>query len=132
LTVFPTRRPGGPVETWDGTGFVSSGVLSDQPLGPPGRPLNNTFQLTFTKPGVYHYLCFIHNGAMQGAVQVVPATETDVPSQADVDGQTKEEMDTQNPLIDQAKAGAQQAGKELGSNNHTIWIVRAGNQEPNT
>jgi plastocyanin len=33
-----------------------------------------SYTLTFTEPGVYNYLCFIHPG-MQGAVVVMPATE---------------------------------------------------------
>lgn len=131
-TAFATRPPGGPVETWDGNGFASSGTLSDIPAGPPGTPPNNTFDLKFTKAGTYHYICLIHYQSMQGVVTVLPATATDVPSQADVDAQAKKEMDNQTPLLDIAKAGAQQPLKEVGPNNHTIWKVRAGNAPPDT
>lgn len=132
LTTFATRPPGGPVEQWNGTGFASSGVMSDQPQGPPGTPPNNSFQLQFTSPGTYHYLCLIHYGAMQGVVQVVPATDPDVPSQADIDAQAKKELDALTPLVAQATAVMQQPSKELAVGNHTIWSVRAGNVEPNS
>ncbi len=49
--------------TYDGTGFVNSGLLI--------APKPHTFALTFTKPGVYHYVCLIHPG-MDGAVTVLP------------------------------------------------------------
>lgn len=53
--VFPA---GGP--TYDGTGYVSSGVLAIP------KPL------TFTKPGRYEYECLIHPG-MEGYITVQPA-----------------------------------------------------------
>lgn len=44
-------------KTYDGMGFVNSGVL--YPPGIPGNP-PNSFTLTFTKPGRYEYICAIH------------------------------------------------------------------------
>lgn len=132
LTNFPTRGPGAPVETWDGTGFVSSGVLSDVAAGPPGTPPNDTFQVQFTKPGMYTYICLIHYGSMQGIVQVVPTTDTDVPTQADVDAQTKKEIDNLTPLLDQAKVVAEQPLKDAGPDNHSFWYVRNGNADEDT
>jgi len=49
--------------TYNGTGFVNSGLL----LAPKPHP----FALTFTAPGVYHYVCLIHPG-MDGTVTVLP------------------------------------------------------------
>src|SRR5579872_4048407 len=54
---FPT---GGTV--YDGTGMLSSGIL---------QPPHNTFAVTFTKPGVYHYGCLVHPG-MDGTIRVIP------------------------------------------------------------
>jgi plastocyanin len=54
-TAFPS---GG--STYDGTGFWNSGLLESGPT-----------QLTFTKPGVYHYGCLIHPG-MDGTITVLP------------------------------------------------------------
>lgn len=50
-----------PCDSYNGTGVCSSGLLS------PGQ----VFVLTFTKPGVYVYICEIHPG-MQGIVVVQP------------------------------------------------------------
>jgi plastocyanin len=58
--IFPS---GGP--TYDGTGFVNSGV----PLDPTAPP----FTLTFTAPGTYEYLCLVHAQVMKGTVMVQEA-----------------------------------------------------------
>ena len=55
---FPS---GGP--TYDGTGFVNSGILV--------LPNPHTFKLTFTKPGTYTYDCLVHPD-MDGTVSVTP------------------------------------------------------------
>jgi plastocyanin len=65
---LPTDPPGSPVthdDTSHGNGLTGSGVLPDKP-GP------SSFTVQFTKPGLYHYICLIHDG-MQGWVNVVPA-----------------------------------------------------------
>jgi len=49
--------------TYNGTGFVNSGLLI--------APQPHTFTLTFTAPGVYHYVCLIHPG-MDGIITVLP------------------------------------------------------------
>jgi plastocyanin len=46
--------------TYDGKGFWNSGLL-----------LTRSAQLTFTRPGVYHYGCLIHPG-MDGTITVLP------------------------------------------------------------
>lgn len=51
-------------KTYDGTGYVNSGV---PPLDPKAPPLK--YSLTFTKPGTYQYFCLIHPG-MVGNVTV--------------------------------------------------------------
>jgi plastocyanin len=48
--------------TFDGTNFVSSGIL------PPGTH----YTLTFTKAGTYHYFCALHPPEMTGVVIVQP------------------------------------------------------------
>ena len=55
--------------TYNGTGFVNSGVLVF--TVPPGSKAPPTFKLTFTQPGTYSYDCLIHPG-MDGVVTVVP------------------------------------------------------------
>jgi plastocyanin len=55
--------------TYDGTGFVNSGVLAL--LAPPGSTAPPSFKLTFTKAGTYTYYCLIHPG-MDGTITVTP------------------------------------------------------------
>jgi plastocyanin len=57
--------------TYDGSGFVSSGILA-----PPGAPASAGapgFTLTFTNPGTFRYRCLFHEPAMAGTVVVQPA-----------------------------------------------------------
>lgn len=54
---------GGP--TYDGTGFVNSGIV-------PPVPGHNTYTLTFTQAGTFPYVCLLHPG-MVGTVIVQPA-----------------------------------------------------------
>lgn len=58
--------------TEDGTQYRNSGI-------PIGRGAQ-TYSLTFTKVGTFHYTCLIHPG-MTGTVKVVPASQH-IPSQA--------------------------------------------------
>jgi len=53
--------------TYDGVGFVNSGILF-----PPGLPGNlpTSYSLTFTKPGRYEYVCIVHLPFMTGTVIV--------------------------------------------------------------
>lgn len=54
--------------TYDGTGYVNSGILF--PPGVPGNP-PTTFSLTFTKAGRYEYWCVIHAPeVMRGTIVV--------------------------------------------------------------
>ena len=65
----PAPTPVGDPTAWDGTGTLSSGVLLPPGFGPPG---SSTYAVTFTKPGVYHYICMFHDDmGMVGTVTVV-------------------------------------------------------------
>lgn len=56
--------------SYDGSGFVSSGILAlNVPPGYKGVP---TYRLTFTKAGTYNYVCLLHPG-MDGTITVLPA-----------------------------------------------------------
>ena len=120
---FPTRMPGAPVESYDGTGFISSGILSPQPPE-PGAPPNDTFSVTFTEPGVYEYVCALHP-EMRGVVEVLPA-EAEVPSQADLDAQAEAEMGHFLAMVEAARAHGGEVRSEPGPDGATIWFVRAG------
>ncbi|MGH2442140.1 MAG: plastocyanin/azurin family copper-binding protein [Chloroflexota bacterium] len=60
--------------SYDGTGFVNSGVV----------PPHGSFTLTFTKSGTFPYVCLLHPG-MIGTVVVQPAGMAYPKSQADYD-----------------------------------------------
>ena len=52
-------------KTWDGTGFLNTGVFANS-FGPP---LIEGYTITFTKAGTYKYLCTVHDD-MTGEVDV--------------------------------------------------------------
>lgn len=52
--------------------YRNSGIvatLADDVLPPPA----SVYRLTFTGPGTYDYICYVHGRAMQGVVHVAPA-----------------------------------------------------------
>ena len=123
LILFPTRQPGAP-ETYDGTTFVTSGEVSLRPR--KGAPRIDSFSLTFTKPGLYRYVCLNHHPHMIGMVEVLPANATDVPDQVQIDAQAKAEMDSLLAQIEKAKEQAKTVRNKPGPNGTTIWYVEAG------
>ncbi len=50
--------------TWDGTGFLSSGIIVSFPPAPLYQ-----YKVTFSKAGTYKYVCLVHTD-MQGTVKV--------------------------------------------------------------
>jgi len=124
LILFPTRQPAAPIETYDGSAFVTSGEVSKRPR--KGTPRNETFSLTFTKPGLYRYVCLNHHPHMIGMIEVVSATATDVPDQAQIDAQAKAEMDSLLAQMERAKELSKTVRSQPGPNGATIWYVRAG------
>ncbi len=125
---WPTRRAGAPVEVYDGTTYVNSGELSTKPRH-PSMPKNDTFSVTFTKPGTYRYYCLFHRPHMVGVVEVLPATATDVPDQAQIDAQAKAEMAHLLTLIEKGKEQRKALRSLPGPNGSTFWFVRAGSYE---
>jgi LPXTG-motif cell wall-anchored protein len=77
MSSFPV---GGP--TYDGTGFVGSGILDG---------VGASFSLTFTKAGTYNYVCLLHPG-MNGRVAVQPAGSAYPMTQAQIDEQANAEL----------------------------------------
>jgi plastocyanin len=125
---FPTRAPRAPVETYSGTGYFNSGILSKQPAE-PGAPPNDTFALRFDTPGTYPYLSLILPDRMLGTVEVVPAG-ADAPDQAAIDAQANAEMGPLLALVQKAKAQGQALQRsDPGPGGSTIWYVRAGNSD---
>lgn len=120
---FPSRMPGAPVETYDGSKMVGSGFMSKQPSA-PGAPPNNTLSVKFAKAGTYMVYELLHP-YMTATVEVVPVSAK-IPTVQQVTDQTAKQAKAyldQVPLVmDQAKA----VRSEPGPNGTTVWYVRAG------
>ena len=68
LGVYPSEPPGAPLiytGSNHGNGFLNSGMLDTD----PHTPNPSQVQITFTKPGTYHYECVIHPD-MDGTITV--------------------------------------------------------------
>lgn len=121
---FPTRPPDGPVESFDGTGFVNSGIMFPGPTAPDAPP-NDRLTVTFTKPGTYKYHCLLHPW-MEGTVIVEPDAAAATPAHEELDRQAQQEV---APLLALAEALPDQrpdVRSEPGPNGTTIWYVHAG------
>jgi plastocyanin len=122
---FSTRAPDAPVETYDGTVYRNSGFLSNGTVVPP----NESYSLTFDKPGTYQYICLIHPTTMIGEIVVEEANVTDVPAQAEIDAMGEAEM---TPLLEQAEeiraaaASSDMVRSAPGPNGATMWFIPAG------
>jgi plastocyanin len=127
LLVYPTRKADQPVEQYNGTGYVNSGMMSKTTLFPGTSPIQ-TFSVTFDTPGTFQYLCLLHQEfGMRGTVEVVPAIASDVPSQAELDTRAQQELATLHTLLEKAKGQGIQGRSEPGPNNTKLWRVLAGN-----
>jgi plastocyanin len=125
--VFPTRKADQPVEKYSGTGYINSGMMSKTTLF-PGTPPIQTFSVAFDTPGTFQYLCLLHQEfGMRGTVEVVPATASDVPSQAELDTRAQQELAALQTLLEQARGQGKQGRSEPGPNNTKLWRVLAGN-----
>jgi len=66
LAFNPQEAAATPLTTYDGTGMVHSALMAD----------GQTYSLTFTKAGTYHYYCLMHYPYMSGTVVVSPQPAT--------------------------------------------------------
>lgn len=68
---FASEPPGSPTPKYDGTnhgnGYLNTGLLL--PKGTPAKAGPQSFRVTFTKAGTYHYECVIHSH-MDGTIVV--------------------------------------------------------------
>ena len=62
LITFPVAPAGG---QYDGTTFATSGIFGEEQFEV------DSFDLTFTRPGTYNYVCAVHGTVMSGQIIVV-------------------------------------------------------------
>ena len=135
--LFPTRKPGDPIETYDGNGYVNSGTffpknMYPDPMGPDVQ-LIDTFSLRFETPGAYLYSCQIHPFIHNGVVTVEPVTATDVPSQAEIDAQAQKELGPELEFTDGIQnlvASGRMQDREPNPDGSSTWLVSAGIGRP--
>ena len=123
LTGFPTRAPGAPVESYDGSAMVSSGVMSNAPPAPDAPP-NNVMSVLMNTEGVFDYVCLLHP-QMTGTVTVV-ADNAEADSQADIDAMAAAEEAALRAQIEGIRAAGEMIQTEAGPNGTTIWHVNVG------
>jgi plastocyanin len=108
---------GGP--TYDGTGYVNSGLLQRA----PGSP--QEFKLTFTAPGDFAYLCAVHS-MMKGHV-IVQAAGTAYPkTQAQYDAEAKAQIAADAAAAKKMEAEASTVTTKPGPNGATTYQVKIG------
>jgi plastocyanin len=106
--------------TYDGTGFVNSGL---DVIRLPGDP---PFVLTFTTPGTYEYQCIPHGVVMKATVVVQEAGSELPEDQATIDARAEEERAAviEEGMAEIAEyAEAKATARDDGS---TLWEVAAG------
>jgi plastocyanin len=106
--------------TYDGTGFVNSGLdVVRLPSDPP-------FVLTFTTPGTYEYQCIPHGVVMKATVTVQEADAARPEDQAAVDARAEEERAA---VIEEGMAEIAEyteATATARDDGSTLWEVAAG------
>jgi plastocyanin len=92
VAAYPTAPANG---QYDGTTFANSGIMGPD----PGQA--QSFDLTFTTPGTYNYVCIVHGVTMSGKIIVVD-NQQNVPSPSDVNQQATRSIDAalaQAPIV---------------------------------
>ena len=113
---------------YSGKTFISSGRL--EMTGQFwGVPMRQTFSLVFDTPGVYSYICGLHNTSMNGTIEVTDRATDPVPSQAEIDAAARAEMELILGRVERARAQSNEPRNEPAANGATVWFVRAGNTD---
>jgi plastocyanin len=121
----PSRLPDAPVEVYDGTNFLTSGLMSTHLSSRDLHPISQ-FSATFSTPGVFKVNCLIHPW-MTGVVVVHENSDPNVPSQAEIDAQAKAEEAMHLADIAAAREqGNATIQSEPGPGDTTLWYVRGG------
>src|SRR5918993_2712660 len=107
-------------DTYDGTGYVNSGL---DVIRLPGDP---PFMLTFTKPGTYEYQCIPHGVVMKATVVVQETGSAHPEDQAAIDARGDQERAA---LIEEGLAEIAEYAEATATTRDdgtTLWEVAAG------
>jgi len=109
-------KPVKPSQEFDGTQLINSGFL--------GIPVPQEFSLTFTREGVFEYICLVHPFNMRGRI-IVHQAGSEVPSPAVVEARAKEEMAR---YVEEGRQRAQSQRVEAFAkpDGTWLWLVHAG------
>jgi plastocyanin len=106
-------------ETYDGTGYVSSGI---DVFRDPTQP----YVLTFTKAGSYDYQCDVHHAVMKGKV-IVQAPGSALPhTQAEYDTMTQDDIAKLHAQADAEIATYKDSKQTKNSDGTTTWEAKVG------
>jgi plastocyanin len=106
-------------ESYDGTGYVNSGI---DVFRDPTLP----YILTFTTAGTYEYVCIVHALVMKGTVVVQPAGTAPPMTQAEYDEAAADEMATLYAQGDAEVATYAQASSTQNADGTTTWEATVG------
>ncbi len=105
----PTVLVGGANPSYDGTGFLSSGLVFGSATG------TDSYSVTFPKKGSYAYFCILHP-LMTGTVAVQTPDLGTPDNQASVDGRAKALIDTSLSQLKAVAAGMAAKPVSIGAN----------------
>ena len=130
--LFPTRDEGTRSEVWRGSGYITSGIMFPKLQQPPDIPLIDSFSLNFDRPGVYPYVCGMHD-FHKGVIVVEEATAEDVPEQDEIDRIARKEIEPLEEITNSLhviQSSDRVLDKELGPGGTSLYVVAAGMGPP--
>ena len=130
--LFPTRDEGTRSEVWRGSGYITSGIMFPKLQQPPDIPLIDSFSLNFDRPGVYPYVCGMHD-FHKGVIVVEEATAEDVPEQDEIDRSARKEIEPLEEITNSLhviQSSDRVLDKELGPGGTSLYVVAAGMGPP--
>jgi len=119
-------------EVWRGSGYITSGIMFPKLQAPPSIPLIDRFSLKFDRPGIYPYVCGMHD-FHKGTVVVEPATTINVPEQTEIDEVAQQEIAPLKIITDSLhviQSSDRVLDEEFGPGDTTIYVVAAGMGPP--
>ena len=130
--LYPSNPEDSPTEVWRGSGYVTSGIMFPKLQSPPALPLIESYSLKFDRPGVYPYVCGMHD-FHKGVIVVEPPTAKDVPEQDEIDQTAIEEIAPLQEITDSLyvlQSSDRVLDEEFGPGDTRVYVVAAGMGPP--